>query len=64
MQSYHRQLTADSNLKHLKHCWEPVVWGAVDDLNALGITHLREIPEIILNAVKSLDNVATRLHWP
>lgn len=40
------------------------MWGVVDDLNAFGITHLGEIPEIILQTVTSLDNVATRLHRP
>lgn len=49
--------------QHLKHCWEPLVWGVVDDLNAFGVTHLGEIPEIILlNTVELLDNFATRLH--
>lgn len=32
------------------------------DLNAFGITHLGEIPKIILNSVKSPDNVTTRLY--
>lgn len=39
------------------------MWGVEDYLNAFGITHLGEIPEIILlNTVELLDNVATRLH--